>query len=424
MTTTLSKLTKWKFATVAVMVLSTSFAQDPQTPPPIPPAPPEAGTAEPNKAVNFRSASPNLNAGNPVAPDEGQGSVGGIDELMDRRDAIEGEIRYSRNKLEGARRRAGVLQSLGKSEEADQLASEIRDLEARIKTAVEQVSEIELQSEKLNSSEGGGVEMLNGEEVVLPGNNLEVWVNEDTAFNGRYVVRRGGYIILPQVGRVMVAGKTIAQAESSVRKALQSTQLRRATVMIERFDGQDIEEPTILLAGEFRSPRPFKIPRGTAPTVVSVLIASGGWTERADLTRVKVMRMAGNQSVVEEINVKKIMEGNPAVGLGGDIALTEGDVLVIPSGALNLVYVTGQVKKAGSYKIGENEKLTVYGAILQSGGLAHFASKSKVHVLRSMPDGTKAKLPVSLDEVIKGKRPDVILQPNDIVVVPEKWFSW
>ena len=59
-----------------------------------------------------------------------------------------------------------------------------------------------------------------GEEVILPGNNIELWVNEDTSFNGRYQVRRGGYMILPQIGRVQVAGKTVGQAEAAVRKAL------------------------------------------------------------------------------------------------------------------------------------------------------------------------------------------------------------
>ncbi|MEI7774370.1 MAG: hypothetical protein WCK17_06310, partial [Verrucomicrobiota bacterium] len=101
-----------------------------------------------------------------------------------------------------------------------------------------------------------------------------------------------------------------------------------------------------------------------------------------------------------------------------------GDVIVIPSGALNLIYVTGRVKKAGSYRVGEGEKLTAYGAILQSGGLDHFADKGGIHILRSMPDGTKAKLPCSIKDVEKGRRPDIILQANDIVVVPEKWFSW
>ena len=41
-----------------------------------------------------------------------------------------------------------------------------------------------------------------------------------------------------------------------------------------------------------------------------------------------------------------------------------------------------------------------------------------------MPDGTKAKLPVDVKAIKAGKRPDVLLQSNDIIVVPEKFFSF
>ena len=39
------------------------------------------------------------------------------------------------------------------------------------------------------------------------------------------------------------------------------------------------------------------------------MLSAGGVNEHADLTRVKVMRMAANRSVVEEVNVKRILEG-------------------------------------------------------------------------------------------------------------------
>ncbi len=346
---------------------------------------------------------------------------------MDRRDSLEGEIKYGKNKIETAKKRAEVLKSLGKSEEAERMNNEIKEWQARINNNREQLAQVEDEigkSKKGNETESSP-QLQNGEEVILPGNNLEVWVNEDTSFNGRYQVRRGGYIILPQIGRVIVAGKTISQVENAVRKALQATQLKHASVMVERFEGiSDEPGPLIYLSGEFKNPRPFRVPAGTSPTLISVLLSSGGWSDRADLTHVKVMRMAANRSVVEEVNVKKILEGNPSAGgLGQDITLTEGDVIVIPSGTMNLIYVTGRVKKSGSYRVNEGEKLTAYGAILQSGGFDHFADKSGVHILRSMPDGTKAKLPCSIKDVEKGRRPDIVLQANDIVVVPEKWFS-
>lgn len=410
--------------------LSLSYSQDSSSEKTAIPAS-KTAAVETGKSINFRPPSASLNTNeNSIQSEESSlaKKANATEELMDRRDSLEGEIKFGKAKIEAARKRSQVLQSLGKTEESERLNLESKDWQARINNSREQLAQVEeelAKTQKLGGSERVA-EAQTGEEVILPGNNLEIWVNEDTTFNGRYQVRRGGYIILPQVGRVIVAGKTITQAEGAVRKALQATQLRQASVMIERFEGvTDEPGPLIYLSGAFKNPRPFRVPSGTSPTLISVLLSSGGWSENADLSRVKVMRMAANRSVVEEVNVKKILEGNPNAGaLGNDLTLTEGDVVVIPSGTMNLIYVTGRVKKAGSYRINDGEKLTAYGAILQSGGFDHFASKNEVHILRSMPDGTKAKLPCSVKDVEKGRRPDIVLQPNDIVVVPEKWFSW
>ena len=63
--------------------------------------------------------------------------------------------------------------------------------------------------------------------------------------------------------------------------------------MIERKQGADIENgPLVYLSGEFKTPRPWRIPTGVTPTLVNVILSSGGVTDKADLSRVKVMRIA------------------------------------------------------------------------------------------------------------------------------------
>jgi len=406
---------------VLALVSSAAFAEE--TPTATPAAPPVVPADGP-KPATFRAPTAGLNTADAsLSPGDIAPIATGTShqDLMDRRDSLEGDMRYAKAKLEAARKRVEILQAVGKGEEAERLSGDVKDWEAKIKNSREQLAQVE--EELGRSGEGPSAGVSSGEEVILPGNNLEIFVNEDTSFNGRYQVRRGGYVILPQIGRVAVAGKTLGQAEQAVRKALQATQLRKASVMIERFEGPDTNPgPMIYLSGEFKNPRPYRIPAGTAPTLINVILSAGGYTDKADLTRVKVMRVAGNQPITETVNVKKILDGSS--DLGADLHLTEGDVIIIPSGSVNLIYVTGRVKKAGSYKVGDGEKLTAYGAILQSGGFDHFAAKSKVHILRAMPDGTKAKLPMNISDIEKGKRPDVVLQPNDIVVVPEKFWAW
>lgn len=342
------------------------------------------------------------------------------DDLREQSDALDGEVRYAKSKLDAAQQKLSAATAEGGSPETlEKAGQEVKDWEARLRTAQAQKAAVEKEVRTTVASTGSGAS--GGSDVVLPGEVLEVFVTEDPSFNGRYQVRRGGYIIMPQVGRIPVAGKTLDSAEAAVKRALQSSQLQRASVIMERISGADVDSGAyIYLNGEFKTPRPFKIEQGTTPTLVSVLLSCGGWTDKADLTRVKVMRMAANKGVVEEVNALKILEGG---SLASDLSLDAGDVITIPVGASNLIYVTGNVKRQGSYHLVPGERLSAYGAILQSGGFARFADLKKVYVLRAMPDGSKAKIPVDIRSVQKGSRPDVQLQSNDIVVVPEKFWS-
>lgn len=353
------------------------------------------------------SASPNLVA-----------ARSDMEDLNEKRQTLQGEVRYAKAKLEAAQKQFALQTAAGDLEKAEHLDQEVKDWQARYSSAKAQLDEIDKQLTDV--SQGRGAVAV--EEVVVPGENLEVFVNEDPSFNGIYQVRRGGYIIMPQVGRIAVAGKSLSAAEAAVKRALQSSQLHNASVMIERKQGADIENgPLIYLSGEFHTPGQWHIPTGITPTLVNVILSAGGVTDKADLTRVRVMRIAANKSVVEEVNVDKILQGG---GLTSDITLGEGDVITIPAGPSNLVYVTGNVSQPGSFPLKQGERISAYAAVLQRGGFARFADQKRVYVLRALPDGTKAKLPVDINAIKKGQRPDVQLQTNDILVVPEKWFSW
>lgn len=355
---------------------------------------------------------PSLSPSAPVVEEE---------ELTEKKNTLETELRYAKLKLGAAQKKLSTQSAAGNLENADRLSQETKDWEARVAAIQAQIDQVD---RELRTADGPEPLALTGAEteIIVPGDNLEIFVNEDSSFNGRYQVRRGGYLILPQVGRIPVAGKSLDQAEAAVKKALQSSQLQKATVMIERIAGRDVESgPLIYLNGEFKNPRPYRIPPGTSPTLVSVILSCGGLSDRADLTKVRVMRMTANKGVTEVVNLQKILDGG---GLSSDMTLSEGDVITIPAGNPNLVYVTGNVKRQGSYHLEAEDRLTAYGAILQAGGFARFADLKKTHVLRALPDGTKAKLPVDVAAIQRGQVPDLVLQPNDIIVVPEKWFSW
>ena len=349
----------------------------------------------------------------------GKNSAREVKDLQEKRQTLQGEVRYAKAKLEAAQKQLGLQTAAGNLEAADRLNQEVKDWQSRLDSTRAQLDQVEKELDAATDDQQSSV--VGNNEVLVPGETLEVFVNEDPSFNGRYQVRRGGYIIMPQVGRIAVAGKTIPGAEAAVKRALQSSELHRASVLIERVQGADVEHGNVVfLSGEFTRPGTWTIPKNVTPTLVGVILSSGGLTDKADLTCVRVMRMSSNKGVVEPVNVQRIIDGG---GLTSDITLEEGDVIVVPAGPSSVYYVAGNVVRPGVFPLKPGEKLTAYNAILQNGGFSKFAKQRGIYVLRAMRDGSKVKIPVDVEEIKQGGRADVILQSSDIIVVPEKFWS-
>jgi len=85
-------------------------------------------------------------------------------------------------------------------------------------------------------------------------------------------------------------------------------------------------------------------------------------------------------------------------------------------------FVYGEVVRPGSYLI--KEKVTVLKAISMAGGFTKFGSSSRVKVLRPKKDGPGYEtIKVNIRAVMDGdSEADIILQPEDIVVVSEGIF--
>lgn len=344
-----------------------------------------------------------------------------IDRLSDRRVFLERELTYTRSKQASAAKSLESAQSSQVPSEIEKWQRESAAWVERVKSAESETASIDKQiEEKLTEVK----KLMNegGSKVLVTGEPVQVFVVEDESFNAVYQIREGGYIVMPRIGRVQIAGKDLPDAEKAIKEALEASQLRQATVMVERTVetyGAGTAN-VIYLAGEFKQTGPLLVPSGYSPTITTIFIRSGGAKESGDLTRVKLLRLTEGKSLVEEVNVQAILDG---AGLTPDVAVQPGDIVVVPAFA-NRVYVTGNIKNPGIVQLPNDEELTAYAAILRSGGFARFAKKSGVYVLRNGGNGEKFRIPVSIKSVQSGKTPDVVLQSNDIIVVPESFFSF
>jgi len=95
---------------------------------------------------------------------------------------------------------------------------------------------------------------------------------------------------------------------------------------------------------------------------------------------------------------------------------------------LGRVYIWGQVRVQGPIELIVNENLTVGTAILRAGGFGDFANKKRVKLIRGggPHEGAKQTLELNMAEVLDdGKvEKDVVLQPNDFIIVPSRIINF
>lgn len=100
--------------------------------------------------------------------------------------------------------------------------------------------------------------------------------------------------------------------------------------------------------------------------------------------------------------------------------LRDPQVTVVLTARENLeVSVLGQVQKPGTFAY--VEKLTLVQAISDAGGLTEVAHKRRVKLTRRTEQGQQT-FEVSVLAITEGREGDILLQPGDIVFVPESPF--
>lgn len=111
-----------------------------------------------------------------------------------------------------------------------------------------------------------------------------------------------------------------------------------------------------------------------------------------------------------QFDIKEVLQAKENIWMepGDIVSVLEADV----------VYVYGNVKRPGPVKL--NRALTLRQAIASAEGFLPASNKEKIRLIRQKPGQTEWEEQVfSLRDIDKGRIPDPILKPNDIVAVSE-----
>ena len=272
-----------------------------------------------------------------------------------------------------------------------------------------------------------------------PEDLIDVAVFQVPEMSGTVRVSARGEISLPLLGVVKVAGLTPRGLELLLQDTLRLTYLNdpHVGVLI-----REMHSHPVSVFGAVNKPGVFQV-SGTK-TLLEILALSEGLSQDAGDT-VLIMRNAGAQGGSEASNASAGATGTewqesgassppgPTTNKGTTKVnlkdlLESGDplynVLVYPLDTVTvtragIVYVIGDVHRPGGFVLKTNENISVLQALALAEGLQYTSKKSAARIIRTdKASGQRTEIAVDLDKILGGKATDQILQPNDVLFVP------
>jgi polysaccharide export outer membrane protein len=236
-----------------------------------------------------------------------------------------------------------------------------------------------------------------------------------------YRVDSSGNVRLPMIGAIHCTGLTIGELEQEVAKRLK-TYIKNPQVSIRVVE---LRSRPVSVLGAVKKPGTQQL-QGES-TLMEMLSLAGGLDETAGNT-IRIMRRiewgriplpnakddATAQFSLADLSVKTVMGARSPET---NIAVRPNDIITVPRG--DIIYVIGEVHKAGGFPLREHEQFTVLEALSVAEGLKPTAKPASAKILRVDPASPNRKeINVNLQTIIAGKQSDITMQPDDILFVP------
>ena len=237
------------------------------------------------------------------------------------------------------------------------------------------------------------------------GDQLDMAVFNVPEMAQRQRVDENGDYPVPLVGSVHVAGLTLQNAQSLIASKLDSGHFVRdpsVSLFISDFATQGVS-----VMGEVTKPGVY--PVWGERHLLDMIAAAGGVTARAG--KVATITHRGNSTAPLNATFTEGSaqdpEANPVVGPGDTIVISKSGI----------VYVLGEVVRPGGFPMENDQTLTLMKAVALAQGTSRTAKLGSARLVRNTTTG-RQETAVNLKEVMKGHSPDLVLQPDDILYVP------
>jgi polysaccharide biosynthesis/export protein len=240
---------------------------------------------------------------------------------------------------------------------------------------------------------------------------LAVAVYDAPEFTRSVRVSPEGVIRLPMLTQpVQAVGLLPSELETAIAAALKDAQLIAdpyVTVAVAEYHSRPVS-----VIGAVKRPVVFQA-AGEVTLLDALARAEGLSPEAGGEILLSHPRADGQPALVQRIPVKALIDdANPAL----NVRLNGGEDIRVPEAGR--VVIVGRVKKPGSFTVRDESEATVLKALAYAEGVEPNANRL-AYIYRRDASGAKREIAIELKKMMQRKTPDVPLEANDILYIPD-----
>ena len=226
-----------------------------------------------------------------------------------------------------------------------------------------------------------------------------------------------GYIKLPLIDKMEVAGLTTSELETLISKKLDKYVTSPVvSVYIKEYRSQQIA-----VLGAVKSPGVYNVTKQRY--LIDLLLMAGGLNQDAGdiciIQRQKPLGVSnGDEQPIEQI----VIDLNELLVTGRielNVPVSSGDIVHVPKSGI--FFVDGAVKSPGSFPV--TGKTTITQVISMAKGVAYESSLSDIHIYRDNGKPERDVITIDYNSVLKRKSPDVAIKDKDIIIVSTSGYK-
>ncbi len=240
---------------------------------------------------------------------------------------------------------------------------------------------------------------------IRPGDIVEVQVFDEPEYSVRMPVSPAGQIAIPYAGLFHIEGMTSIEAAKAIARLFVQEQILRdprVIVTTQQFGY------SITVMGEVRNPGIYAL--AGRMRLIDMLTEAGGVTDRAG--HVIEIFAAGSMKNPQTVLWDPTLREND----NAELQLKTGETVLVSR--CGVVYVGGNVGRPGAYQLCDSNHTTLSEVIALAQGAKPSSWEQRTLLLRTSGSGTRVVQTVKLEDVLRGRKMDITMQPDDIVFVP------